>query len=281
MEEKATHVNHHWVPDFLLSEWESAPDNKLSQYSWVPKKLDIQRYTAKATAKQRHLYSSTSSNGQKDVSIEKNYFGPEIDDKAAPIREKLIEGGREALSAVECEIWARFLVAQIVRTPEMIRQYAAAAKLDFEESVAQFVERTGRESFLDYVQSNAPHVGENVAVAILKEVIENAALNRLMLGASWRVLRFDQAKTELLIGDNPLLTQKPIPANFIIVLPLGPRALFCAARFSGTLDNMGAVSQDDVVSMVNMDSVKAATKYVYATNSDQTELIERYLRRPS
>jgi hypothetical protein len=281
MKEKATHVNHHYVPDFLLRAWHAQPQNKLVQYSWVRRGLDIRSRSAKAVAKQAHLYSSTSTSGEKDVKIEKEYFGPEIDDKAAPVMRKLIEGGREALDDAQSEAWAKFLIAQMVRVPSMIASFSAFAQQEFSKGAQEIASRPGRASFIEYAQMHEPHAGANAAVEMLETVIGSGKLNGAILNASWQIFKLDNAKFDLLIGDNPLIRMGPMASNFLVALPLGPRVLYVAASDPGTLTNIENATQTEVVSTLNKDSVSTARKYVYARDTSQTVVVKKHLRKPS
>ena len=66
----AKHVAHHFVPDFLLRNWHSTPEEKLTHFEWVFGKLDVQEYKAKHVAKQKHLYSTVQQDGTHDTSLE-------------------------------------------------------------------------------------------------------------------------------------------------------------------------------------------------------------------
>lgn len=279
MKESTTHVAHHYVPEFLLGAWHSGADNKLAQYSWVPKGLDIQRYTAKAVAKQVHLYSSTSASGERDNRVEKDYFGPEIDNKAAPVVRRLIDMGVDGLSSDQREVWARFLVAQMVRVPSMLQYFATFAEREFTEGAKAIASQPGRASFLEYARNNEPHAGANAAVGMLETVIEDEKLNSALLNAKWRIFQPKNSKFDLLVGDNPLIMLGGMSDNFIAALPLGPRTLFCAASDEGTLGNIESESHTDVVSTVNKDSITKAAKYVYAKDTSQTALVKKYLKK--
>lgn len=279
MKERATHIQHHYVPEFLLNAWHSGTDKKLVQYSWVPTGLDTQRYSAKAVAKQKHLYSSTSASGERDNSVEKDYFGPEIDSKAAPISRRLIDVGVSGLNSNQREVWARFLVAQMVRIPSMIESFAYSAERYFIEGATAIASQPGRKEFLEYAKKNEPHAGGNAAVGMLETVIENEKLNTALLSAHWRIFRPKGSRFDLLIGDNPLIKMGALSDNFIVALPLGPRTLFCAASNEYTLRNIEFDTHTNVVSTVNKDLIKTASKYVYANNTSQTAVVRKYLRK--
>lgn len=51
----SSHNHHHFIPVFLLDEWEGGADGKLSAMKWCRGKVVEDRYKAKSVAKQRHL----------------------------------------------------------------------------------------------------------------------------------------------------------------------------------------------------------------------------------
>lgn len=277
METRATHAEQHYVPEFLLKAWHSEKDNKLVQYKWVPQKLDIQHYSAKAVAKERHLYSTTLPTGERDTRIEKDYLGPEIDNKAAPVLQRILTGGVEGLDGEQREIWVRFLVAQMVRVPSMIQHFAEFARREFAKGIDAIVRQPGRSKFGSYAEEHAPYAGANAAVEMLEDVIESDRLCGALLDTSWHAHRLRWSKVDLLIGDRPLLQVGPMAENFLIVLPISPRVLFCAASHEGTLEKMKSSDHTGVAKTLNKDSAMKASKYVYATDVSQTAVVERYL----
>ena len=116
----ATHAEHHFVPRFLLEQWHTPPDTRLSSFRWAGTNLVSHRYKAKSVAKERHLYSLSRSSGEPDFQLEKNFWGPQVDDPAAVVHAKLLREGLDALGREDRIIWARFLVGLMLRTPGMV-----------------------------------------------------------------------------------------------------------------------------------------------------------------
>lgn len=277
MKIRSTHVKQHYVPDFLLKQWHSVADNKLVQYSWTPRGLDIQRRAAKYVAKETHLYSTTSSSGDRDVSIERNYLGPEIDAPAALVFQQLLAGCVESLEIEKREAWVRFLIAQKVRVPSTINHFRNRAEQVFSEGIDAIASQPGRAGFREYAAEHAPHAINNMAVEVLEPVINSELLSDALLRASWSVFKARWSKLDFLIGDRPLIQVGGMSQNFIIVLPLGPRALFCAASDNGTLKKMQDSDHTSVVRTINKDSVNCSLKYVYAKDDSQRAVVEKYL----
>jgi hypothetical protein len=78
-----THKSHRFVPAFLLGRWESGPRALLVAFRRENGRFLSSRHEAKAVAKRNHLNSMCRQAPQLDTSLERDYMGPEIDDKAA------------------------------------------------------------------------------------------------------------------------------------------------------------------------------------------------------
>src|SRR4051794_10095323 len=116
----ASHDAHHFVPGFILREWQTPPDDKLSAFHWIHGKLLHERYKAKSVGKERGLYSLHGQSGNRDNVLEREYFTREIDGPAAPVHRRIIVDGLTSLAAEERVTWGRFIVAQMLRAPRMI-----------------------------------------------------------------------------------------------------------------------------------------------------------------
>jgi hypothetical protein len=69
------HDQHHFVPAFLLREWESGKDDKLTSLRWARGAVVANRYKAKSVAKQRHLYTTGLAEGRPDNKLEREFMG--------------------------------------------------------------------------------------------------------------------------------------------------------------------------------------------------------------
>jgi len=276
---RRTHVAHHYVPDFLLKNWHTLPDDKLTQYSWVPGKLDTQRRKAKHVAKEDYLYGTSSVTGELDVRVETEFFTQVIDNPGAPVLRQLCSEGTKGLRESERQIWAQFLVAQMARTPAMVKHFQSAAEKDFREGAQRIADQPGRANFLAYVDTHAPNTGKNIGVEILPEVIGNAKLISAVQAAQWHVMDLSSSSLDLLIGDRPLLIVGPLNMNFLMTLPLTPKHLFCAAFHQGTIDSISRSRPIEIAKTMNKDMVLHAAKYIYATSDLHTPLVRKYLRQ--
>jgi hypothetical protein len=117
----ADHVNQHFVPRFLLARWESSPDQKLTSYRWEGERLIVDRYKAKSVGKEAHLYSLARSQPEPEVQIERELMGPHIDDPAAVVLARMLDGGIQHLEREQRLAWSPFVLSMMFRNPRSIQ----------------------------------------------------------------------------------------------------------------------------------------------------------------
>lgn len=275
----ATHVAHHFVPDFLLKNWHASSEGKLTHFQWTFGKLDVQEYKAKHVAKRDHLYSTVQQDGTHDNSLETAYFRDEVDNIAAPVLDKICDQGGSSLSREDRQIWTRFLTAQLARTPSKIQSFRENSTQDFQSGVDEIASRPGRGSFREYVENNARFAAHNIAVEILPGVIANPELNSIFYDAAWDVIDLSAAGFDLLIGDCPIVKIEPVPGCVLMALPITPKLLFCLASSKILIVQTRKVSTSQLVKILNKSTVLQADQYVYSTGRLHTEFVRKHLRR--
>lgn len=94
----AAHDSHHYVPRFLLQGWHTPPDDKLSTFSWVNGRLLHERYTAKHVAKSTGLYALHEAEEANRNFVEREYFGPIVDEPGAVAHKQILASGVQSLA---------------------------------------------------------------------------------------------------------------------------------------------------------------------------------------
>jgi hypothetical protein len=88
-----TYQQQHYVPRFLLKQWHTPPDNKLSSFKWVNGQVIHKRYTAKSVGKMKNIYSTQRSSEQPNVSVERDVLGPLVDEPASLAHKIIVQKG--------------------------------------------------------------------------------------------------------------------------------------------------------------------------------------------
>jgi len=284
----ATHVYHHFVPRFLLEKWHTSPDEKLTSFRWENGRLVNTRYKAKSVAKEPHLFSMERSLTVPDVKVERDFWGPHIDDPAAKLHAKMLSEGISGLSLEDKQVWSPFLVSLMLRAPAMIRHIrkrgrellSASLDRDPEEYLAKRGEDPEK-TLREWIENHAPDTLDDLGVMTLPELAFSEKLNLALLNVTWGIRSVHPARFDLLIGDRPLILGGTFETSFIVALPISPTKIFFAYSNEETLDNMKRYSHDQFVRTANLSTVVAAERYVFATNSQQNCFVKKFLRAPN
>lgn len=284
-----SHHNHHFVPAFLLREWESGKPAKLTYFMWAQDKLVQKPRTAGAVASQRFLYSinvdptTNSANSRLEI----DFMGPVVDDPASVVHKAMLKARRgktEWLSDQQREIWARFIVAQMVRIPahvEMMRKKGgeilrANTKL---VSVEGFGDGVTPQPINEWLEQYFPDSFDDLGVLTLPSVVNSERLNALVLGTTWELRDIRHTNFDLLISDSPL-TYFRDKGHIVFVLPIAPHRLFFAYSNLVSWAKIRRFTMLSLAKRSNVSQVEQAERYVYSTSSAQKPLVEKYLRKP-
>ena len=173
----ATHVQQHYVPKFLLEQWHTGPDSKLTAFRWAHGKLDAQRYKAKSVARMAHLYSLHRNDGHLDVALERDFLGPHVDDPAALVHQAILKAGL-TLTNEQQLTWAKFVVSLLVRGPGMIEHLRALGREELtaslEESPLEYDAVRGdaeEATLVEFVSARNAPLFKNFGIQLLPQVL--------------------------------------------------------------------------------------------------------------
>jgi hypothetical protein len=284
----ASHAVHHYVPVFLLKEWQSAPDHKLSCFQWVQGHLLHNRYKAKSVAKEEGLYKLEGVQPGLENTVERDFLGPDVDDPAAVAHQVILGRGVRALSVQGRVDWTRFLISLLLRTPDQVEMIRTRGResltAEFKKSPEEYTNVRGDDpaaSLTEWVEQNNPAVFTNFGVELFPALVGSGMLNQALVQASWATRIFPSSCVSLLIGDNPLIYIGAMARSFLIALPIAAHRVFFAFNHPQTWRILQGRSDASVAKNVNRDTVGRAVQYVYGTDDGQRRFIERYLRKPA
>jgi len=287
---KPTHSRHHFVPEFYLRAWASPDETqapRLTYFRWVPERLHAGRISPKGAAFQDDLYTSVDKDGNKTQAVEREYFGPKVDDLAAPVIAKMLRGER-VLSDAEGQAFARYVVAQRVRTPayvEHVRSEAALAVAEMAEGLDtryQALRDDASPSTLgEFIGLRMPHLNDYLGIQSLPRLIDQPALLARLVEFEWAWGHLEADGLTLLTSDRPVVFSKGLedPAC-IVALPLSPTVAAFAMKDSQRLRGLLGRPPADLIQGLNLDVVKQARTYVYARDGSARAFVEEHLGRP-
>lgn len=282
-----SHQTHHYVPAFLLRQWQSQPDSRLSQFRWAYRALRVNRHSASRVASVRHPYAAQRSAQHPDVALERDYLGPVVDEPAATVHASLLSKVPIQLEYEQRVIWARFLVAQMIRVPSMIQHMRVHGReilmRGLDERPEEYDAVRGdapEESLAEWLSNHAVDAPDDVAIGALPDLIESPLLNGVVLSSDWAIIDLKWGRFDLLIGDRPLIKIGSLSGRFLFALPISPRRLFIAFNDSRTYRNVLKRDKATLVKDTNLETVRSASEFVYGTSELHTPLVRRYLAKP-
>lgn len=281
------HDNHHFVPAFLLREWEAGADKKLTSFRWSRDSVVDSRFKAKSVAKQRHLYSTSTDEGRLDNKMERDFMGPVVDEPAAIAHQIMLTQGIDALSADHWRYWARFLVCQMMRVPKMVAHVKLRGReilMRGDEPVAADALKAGEPqvTLAEWLLEQKPTLFDDLGIDTLPFIVNSKLLNGVFLGATWGVRQLKWAKHNYVISDTPLVYEGQMNSDFLFALPLAPTVLFVAySNEAVTGKNLDEASHNKLVVTMNHTQADQADSYVFATDNKQRALVARYLTKPT
>lgn len=278
-----THQNHHYVPAFLLREWQRE-DSKLSEFSWSNGRFNAARRQARSVAKEKHLYSTNRHLDIPDVQIERAVMGPKVDDPAAIVHKKLLQGDVNRLTNAEQEYWSQFILSLLFRSPSAIDDLRIRGRDKLEAGLTSTTEMDvvpedrPELSLTQWTHWENPSAFEDLGVQTLELLITSEVLNPKILGATWGTVERHNSPHDFLISDKPLiLVGDGLGGRFLLCLPLSPEQAFVAYSAPDIGKALATRPVSKFVKAVNLDTVRNAERYVYSTSDAQANFVQRYL----
>lgn len=245
-------------------------------------KLTRKQVSPAGTAYVPGLYALEHVPADKVHLVEERVFGF-VDDKAAPILEKMILRGSKSLSIEERYWWAIYLNAALLRVPHIVASISKGVE-ELQQKVlsepdADFDAAKGdatEQNLLEWAQNHAPGALANSAMEILSQMIgERRPIERL-LSFWWIVRDVGNSSRPLMLGDDPLERIGDLyRPKCLINLPLSPSHAFFATDSQSIAEHIQQLTDRQVVDGTNISTISTAKKFVYG-NAD-SRFVDRYL----
>lgn len=272
--------HHHHVPQFLLGGWCRA-DGRVAVYSRKASRLVIDWRTPKHTGYEPHLYSISSLLEDREW-VEREVMSKHVDGPAAPILARLLAGDLKNFNSDDRTAWARFVMAQWWRSPDMIAKLRQGGReammraLEANPEQYEALRGTSPHSTLqEWVDANAPGLDEITTMGrVLPQLINDSRAGQIIVNMHWQVLHLVGSKFDLLISDRPAIRFEGLAArNCLIAMPLDPRHLFVASHWDRGFHRH---SPTDIVRRTNVTTVRQAHARVYGTGVQHRPLAEKW-----
>ena len=281
--------NDHFVPQFLLKRW--ATNGNMVSYHWDAFKERVVENTKAgirvhcAVPGLNDLWAVPPTAKQ----AFENYLTTKIDTPSATIVEKMLRVGINSLTQSERIVWAKFLVALPLRTPNVLQLQASAEALKALRKVQNF----GHASLAEHafanmvIKHNTWIYQRNWPRKIARELIDDPDKFRRVCELRWRLRRLRRGR--VLIGDRPLLINPqttPWKLGFPldnprcrIALPLAPDAVFFAAFDASVLEQLESMSDESLANRLNEETIAGCDDFVFASDTSLGRFAKSRLTR--
>lgn len=278
-----SHNEHHYIPKFMLSGWQSGSDNKLSQMRWVRGRITEKRYKAKSVACERHLYSMQKFSAKPNQEIEPKFMTKHIDDPAAVVHRAMRANGFSDLSQDHRRTWTQFLVSLLFRGPgaiNYVREKAIdAIRSQFPNGIDNPDELPdSSKELLDLYLRRDPSLLDFGTYKV-PELIQTSSYNKPIFEAKWIYRKIVSTKENLLIGDRPVTLFGAETNLDLVYLPIAPDVAFFASRSEKMSRWINTMSDLNLVRKMNRGMVEQASVYVWGSNFEHQRLLELRLQQ--
>lgn len=234
---KESQMDHHFIPQFFLKEWEDE-DSKIIRY-FKNKKGEIieDKKNKKDIGYKKDLYKLNSHTFfpiKDSHTLERNFF-QQLDNDSALVKEKIImDNGFNSLSENEKNTWSKFIHSLIERTPKQIeflksesirignkyKEKLSKDKINKNLTIKELGEKIFTKEFI-----------QNESLGLLKRIIEDIHWNQWFCNIlEWKIVVLPENVSFFIIGDNPIIKNYGVNSTkiFSVALAISPRLLFLA-----------------------------------------------------
>ncbi len=273
---------HHHVGQFLLEGWRG-DDGKLEVYTRKGDRLVFDRHTPKHTAYEMNLYAIEAYPEADRQWVEKEVMSKLVDEPASKILKRLLAGELRKLNGDDRSDWARFMMAQWLRSPDKMaklrKQCAEILRTNLDANPEEYLaargeapEKTARE----WMEARMPGYEEILTMTrMLPLGINNEGPGMTIINMFWEVIDLHASNVDLLTSDRPVTRFQGLASpDAAIMIPLDCRRLFIATH---TDRRFREVSHTKLAKAANVSTVRAARAYVYGTGPQHLALVEKYI----
>jgi hypothetical protein len=277
----AGYGKHHYVPRFLLAQWHSAPDDRLSKFYWFRERLHHERRSAVLCARHRNLYRMQSAS---EPQVLESVFFQRLDNDGGKVHQRLLHRDLPKLSDAECIAWSNFLVALMHRHPLKVSELRKRGReaLRWPDDQRVDIEGFADVTVNEFIATWLPHLPDDLGVRVLRDVAGSALINNALLSATWMVLELGGPDAfDLVLGDRPVIYRGTMETSYLLALPIAPRTVFMAFNMEKTGEAIRSSSSFNAARRLNAESIRSAAEYVFCRDSSSAWLVQKYLRSPA
>lgn len=285
---------HHYVPQFYLNAWctpdEQARGERLYRYQWKGGRCLVERAHPRSTGSLDRLYSLDSVPPERQQQVEKDFLAGVIEAPAGLVLNKMRTAGRgHDLTMEERHVWTRFLMAQRIRSPEIVRflddqapPHLRKVLSAYPEEYQALAEEGDPETLLEWVERAKPGLINDFGRLLIPSLIlDDRAYNRI-IRMQWWQMDFTGTGIPLLSSDHPLVIVPGIDhPGCVIAMPISPRFAFFACPNKGVAEYLAKFyGLRFLAEWLNFQVVRLANAQVYAVDTRLSDYICAHMAPP-
>lgn len=278
-------IDHHYVPVFYLSRWRG-DDGCVCRFSRPHgDEVKAKRVVPKGTAFEPRLYEIRGQPPELAQTMEKDFMA-KLDSEAAEALE-LLESGlpeKDWISKPR-SAWSRFILAQMLRTPEDIAQLKSSAKQDWAKALPELQSaydaqrsQTDPATVAEYLARQEASETDEFAFSVARTLMNHRNICQLFNNMHWLVLDMPEDAYPLLSSDRPIwMTTSLTEDDAFIIMPIGPRKLLTAVVEPATQRKLKTRHRPLLAKTVNKLVVQHAVKYVYGLTDGMLPFVQKHM----
>ncbi|WP_299734108.1 DUF4238 domain-containing protein [uncultured Tateyamaria sp.] len=274
---------HHYLPSFYQARW-VGENGKLRRFS----KPYADKFVAKWVSPQvsggeKRLYTDPSAVPERAQDAETGFMSP-LDSAAADALTALEQGDpRMRRDTRMRSAWSRFLMSLMMRMPDHLDTLETGLAEEWARHMPELETAYSKNNrpgdpltFTEYMETRSPSEMRSWMVAVLPALVDHAPIGELLNNMRWFIRRI-QGNAEFLTSDRPIITWYEFTArDSYIILPIGPKAAFCAVNNLETQRRIEERDPEQWVVGLNKSIAGAAKKLVFARDDNMRDFIAEH-----
>ena len=272
---------HHFIPKFLLKAWHSGHDQNLTRMSWVNGRFVVARKNAESAGREPGLYAIRT--GPNPNVVEEQYLR-DLDTRAARVHQKFVAPSSVPITKDDREVWSRFIVSMLLRTPDMIEHVrergrnVLMAQIEKDpEEYEKLRQGTDPATLRQLFEVLFPHMPHDFGVFTLPQLVESQLMNTALLGSYWRVIGIPQMiPRALIIGDRPLIYRGRMADSYLMALPISPTRVFYSFNHRKTGDILQQIGPIRILRSINTEQIWQSKRHVFARDDSEAKRVHKH-----
>lgn len=277
--------NHHVVPASFIRRWAAPEDGKVWSFRYPYKRLDRRREYPETTGFKFDLYA-LSAGAPVERQVIESKFMQRLDSRAASALEEVLAVGGKPASARIASDWCRFVMSLISRSPMRVAAISrfAEARDHADDPITRlrYDQMRGSdwpptlEAYL--AQSRDRRFDENLAKIVVTKLSNSSRLGQAIMDLHWSVRSFAEGSPSLVLSDHPVTHSKVESREALVVMPIGPRQVFVAAKEWELIRGLENVPEADFIELTNNRTIGRADDVVITADRSHDVLISQLFR---